>query len=82
MAREHPPVEMCQIEPHYFRPTLPFRVVWACFLRSKEIAATGTDASSHYLNEIASLGVQPMILHSFSKASMVMFRFFLRESSE
>ena len=51
------------------------------FLRSKETAATGTDASSHYLNAITSLGVQPMILHSFSKVSMVMFPFFLRESS-
>lgn len=51
------------------------------FFVYKETAATGTDASSHYLNAITSLGVQPMILHSFSKVSIVMFRFFLRESS-
>ena len=38
-------------------------------------------ASSRYLKDTTSFGVQPMILHSFSKVSMVIFPPFLRESS-
>ena len=34
-----------------------------------------------YLNAMISLGVQPMILHSFSKVIMVMFFPFFRESN-
>ena len=48
---------------------------------SKTIAAANENAGNRYLKDTISFGVQPMILHSFSKVSMVMFPFFLRESS-
>lgn len=46
-----------------------------------QIAATSPNAGNRYLKDTTSFGVQPMILHSFSKVSMVMFPPFLRESS-
>jgi len=47
----------------------------------QKITATGASADSRYLNDTTSSGVQPMILHSFSSVIIVMFLFFLRESS-